>query len=170
MLAKHFFTNNIALKYEYHHNNVYYTLWRFSWFSYPKALTNLTGYLTPWKIRGCGAVYDWFPVNLNYVSDFLGITKIIVNIMKISTKEKILVLYDELINKHQSDCFDNPKFSGLCVRKIKMMLTWLSFASYLSLWAYPEVDPINMTRTEALVYLVSTLSSLKCVRLSLDSL
>lgn len=56
--------------------------------------------------------YDWFPVNLNYVSDFLGITKIIVNIMKISTKEKILVLYDELINKHQSDCFDNSKFSG----------------------------------------------------------
>lgn len=90
--------------------------------------------------------------------------------MKISTKEKILVLYDGLINKHQSDCFDNPKFSGLCVRKIKMMLTWLSFASYSSLWAYPEGDPINMTRTEALVYLVSTLSSLKCVRLSLDSL
>lgn len=84
--------------------------------------------------------------------------------MKISTKEKIQVLYDELINKHQSDCFDNPKFSGLCVRKIKMMLTWLSFASYSSLWAYPEGDPINMTRTEALVYLVSTLSSLKCVK------
>lgn len=57
----------------------------------------------------------------------------------------------------------------LC-RKDEYDADLIGFCIVLKSEGHPEGDPINMTRTEAFVYLLNTPSSLKCVRLSLDSL